>query len=658
MKNKKRILTGLLAAALVVPLFAGGAQTAAATEAAGKTLDVVFTHDTHSHLNSFSTVIDGESTEVGGFARIKTVIDEQKAENPDTLVVDGGDFSMGTLVQTVYEDEAAELRMLGAIGCEVTTFGNHEFDYRSSGLAQMLKSAAESGDVLPELVVCNVDWDAMEAAGLNDGQQQIQSGFEEYGVKDYVVLQKGDINVAVTGVFGVDALACAPTCELLFRDPVEAVRETVAEIKANEDVDMIVCVSHSGTWEDESKSEDEILAKSVPDLDLIISGHTHTELAEPIVHGDTYIVSTGEYGKKIGKLSMTQKSDGRWEMTDYKLVPILSTITADGATQEKIDGFMEAVDTGYLADFGYTKDEVLATNNVQFSTLHDLEYEHTEHNLGDLMSDAYVYAVENSDDFDGVPVDVAVVPSGTVRDTYTAGNITVEQVFNSFSLGIGPDGVPGYPLISVYLTGKELRTAAEIDASVSDYMTTARLYMSGLHFTYNPNRMILNKVTDIYLTDENGSRVELEDDKLYRVVADLYSGQMLSAVTDMSHGLLSLVPKYADGTPIEDFEDVIVMEGDRELKAWDSIARYMQSFEDTDGDGIANVPSYYSQMHDRKVVDESRSLGDLVKSPNKYGAMIIAVILIVIILVVLLIVLVVKLIKRIRRRKADTIHKR
>lgn len=658
MKNKKRILTGLLAAALVVPLFAGGAQTAAATEAAGKTLDVVFTHDTHSHLNSFSAVIDGESTEVGGFARIKTVIDEQKAENPDTLVVDGGDFSMGTLVQTVYEDEAAELRMLGAIGCEVTTFGNHEFDYRSSGLAQMLKSAAESGDVLPELVVCNVDWDAMEAAGLNDGQQQIQSGFEEYGVKDYVVLQKGDVNVAVTGVFGVDALACAPTCELLFRDPVEAVRETVAEIKANEDVDMIVCVSHSGTWEDESKSEDEILAKSVPDLDLIISGHTHTELAEPIVHGDTYIVSTGEYGRKIGKLSMTQKSDGRWEMTDYKLVPILSTITADGATQEKIDGFMEAVDTGYLADFGYTKDEVLATNNVQFSTLHDLEYEHTEHNLGDLMSDAYVYAVENSDDFDGVPVDVAVVPSGTVRDTYTAGNITVEQVFNSFSLGIGPDGVPGYPLISVYLTGKELRTAAEIDASVSDYMTTARLYMSGLHFTYNPNRMILNKVTDIYLTDENGSRVELEDDKLYRVVADLYSGQMLSAVTDMSHGLLSLVPKYADGTPIEDFEDVIVMEGDGELKAWDSIARYMQSFEDTDGDGIANVPSYYSQMHDRKVVDESRSLGDLVKSPNKYAAMIIAVILIVIILVVLLIVLVVKLIKRIRRRKADTIQKR
>ena len=88
-----------------------------------------------------------------------------------------------------------------------------------------------------------------------------------------------------------------------------------------------------------------------------------------------------------------------------------------------------------------------------------------------------------------------------------------------FSLGIGADGVPGYPLLSVYLTGEELKTLAEIDASISDFMNIARLYNSGLHFTYNPNRMILNKVTDVYLVDANGDPVELEDDKLYRVVS-------------------------------------------------------------------------------------------------------------------------------------------
>ncbi len=89
-------------------------------------------------------------------------------------------------------------------------------------------------------------------------------------------------------------------------------------------------------------------------------------------------------------------------------------------------------------------------------------------------------------------------------------------MFNSFSLGIGADGVPGDPLIEAYLTGKELKTVAEIDASVSDLMTSARLYMYGLQFTYNPHRMILNRVTDVYLLDADGNRRELEDDKLYR----------------------------------------------------------------------------------------------------------------------------------------------
>ena len=648
--KRKWMIAPVLAGMLLLSSLGSTQMVYGETAESAKEVDIIFTHDTHSHLNSFTTIIDEEEKEVGGFARINTLIQEQKAKNPETLVIDGGDFSMGTLIQTVYETQAAELRMLGYLGCDVTTFGNHEFDYRSKGLANMLNSAVESKDTLPAMVVCNVDWESMEAAGLTEGQQLIRDAFDNYGVSDYVVLEKDDTDIAVVGVFGKDALACAPTCELQFKDPVEAVKETVKEIKEKEDVDMIVCVSHSGTWDDESKSEDELLAKGVPELDLILSGHTHTTLEQPIVHGDTYIVSCGEYGKNLGEMSLTQKENGRWELASYGLIPITTDIAPDEETQKTIDGFMDTVDTDYLAGFGYTKDLVLAENDIAFSTQKDLENIHTEHNLGDLMSDAYVYAVENAADFDGIPVDVAVVPSGTVRDTYAKGDITVEQVFNSFSLGIGADGVPGYPLISVYLTGKELKTAAEIDASVSDFMTTARLYNSGLNFTYNPHRMILNKVTDVYL-DDGTQRIELEDDKLYRVVADLYSGQMLSAVTDMSYGLLSLVPKYADGTPIEDFEDVIVTENGKELKAWDAIARYMESFEDTDGDGIANVPEYYSTTHGRKEIDDSRNIIDLVKNLNKFTAIIVGVIAVLILLVIFIIVLIKKIVKKVRSRR-------
>ena len=640
-------LAGVLLLAAVPCAWPVCAQDAAPSTA----VDIVFTHDTHSHLNTFTTMVDGLETELGGFARMNTLIEAQRAQNPDTLVIDGGDFSMGTLIQTVFETQAAELRMLGYLGCDVTTLGNHEFDYRSKGLANMLTSAQASGDAVPAMVVCNVDWDTMEAEGLTEGQQRLKDAFTAYGVSDYTVLEKGDVDIAVVGVFGKDALACAPTCELKFEDPIEAVKQTVADIKANEDVDMIVCVSHSGTWEDESKSEDELLAKAVPDLDLILSGHTHTELEKPIQHGSTYVVSCGEYGKNLGELTLTQQADGRWAMSAYELIPITSDIAVHAATQQTIDSFMDTVDTDYLARFGYTKDQVLAENDIVFSTQKDLENIHEEHNLGDIIADAYVYAVENAADYDGVPVDLAVVPSGTVRDTYARGDITVEQVFNSFSLGIGADGVPGYPLISVYLTGREIRTAAEIDASVSDFMTTARLYCSGLNFTYNPHRLLLNKVTDVCLEDD-GQPVALEDDKLYRIVADLYSGQMLSAVTDMSYGILSIVPKYADGTPITDFEDVIITENGRELKAWDSIARYMASFADTDGDGIANVPAYYSTTHGRKLVDTSRSPLALLKNPNKFTAVYAGLLAVAVLLIVLVVLLIRKLVKKARHRTA------
>ena len=648
MKIGKKILAFLLIITMLLP-FVMNIPAEAAEKS--KQLDVLFTHDTHSHLNSFSTIVDGEQKEVGGFAKLKTLIDEKKKENPDTLILDGGDFSMGTLIQTVYDTEAAELRMLGYLGCDVSTFGNHEFDYRSKGLADMLTAAKNSGETVPSLVVCNVDWDSMEKNGLSEGQKQIQSAFENYGVKDYVVVQKGDVKIAVVGVFGVDALKCAPTCELLFKDPVESVKKTVEEIKKNETVDMIACVSHSGTWEDEKKSEDEILAKEVPDLDLIISGHTHSELKEPIQHGNTYIVSCGEYARNLGSLSMTQKQDGRWEMTSYELIPVSEDIEPDQATQERIDALMDTVDTNYLTNFGYTRDEVLAENDVEFNSLEEMETKHEELNLGDIMSDSYIYSVEHSEDYNGTPVDVAGVPSGCVRDTYTKGNITVEDVYNSFSLGIGKDRLAGYPLIDVYLTGKELKLAAEVDASVSDFMTTARLYCSGLNFTFNPHRMILNKVTDCYLTREDGERIEIQDDQLYRVVTDLYTGQMLGSVMEMSYGLLKIEPKDKDGNPIENLEDQAIMEGDKELKAWDAIARYMKSFDDTDGNGISNVPEYYETTHGRKVVDESRNVIDLVKNPNKFSVMIVGIVLVLILIIILLVVLIRKLIKKRRRKK-------
>ena len=650
-RMKKPAFLCLIAVLLLLLPLSCVSQAASAPSGTGKKMDILFLHDTHSHLDSFLTVEDGEAATVGGFPRIMTLINQARTQNPDTLILDAGDFSMGTLVQTIYDSEAAELRMLGALGCQVTTLGNHEFDYRSAGLANALNAAVSSGEPVPSIVLCNIDWETMEAEGLTQEQQLLRDAFDAYGIQDYTIITKGDVKLAVFGVFGVDSLACAPTCALKFRDASQAAAEVVSEIKANEDVDMIVCVSHSGTSEDEKKSEDEILAKNVPEIDLIVSGHTHTALEQPIRHGDTYIVSCGEYAKNLGSLSMEQGQNGRWEMTSYSLLPITPATESHPATQDKIDSFMEIVDSSYLSRFGYNRSQVLARNEITFATASDLYDTQADHNLGNLLSDAFKYAVSNADTGDTHPVDVAIVPSGCVRDTFAPGDITVEDVFNAYSLGIGLDGVAGYPLISIYLTGAELKTGAEIDASVSDLMPSARLYTSGLSYSFNPHRIILNKVTDCYLTDDAGNRTELQDDRLYRIICDLYSGQMLGAVTDVSYGILSIQPKFADGTPIENIEDAIIQTEAGELKAWAAIAEYMDSLPDTDGDGISDIPAVYGTLQGRKVIQDSRNLLHLIKGLNKYAVVIILVVLLILALLITLIFLIVRFLLRLTKRK-------
>ena len=130
MKKIRKTAMLILAMLLALPMISK--TVIKAENETNKSLDVMFIHDLHSHMENFASVENGETVYLGGIPQIKTLIEEQKAINPDTLVVDGGDFSMGTLIQTVYESEAPELKMLGSIGCEVTTLGNHEFDYKGT----------------------------------------------------------------------------------------------------------------------------------------------------------------------------------------------------------------------------------------------------------------------------------------------------------------------------------------------------------------------------------------------------------------------------------------------------------------------------------------------------------------------------------------------
>ncbi len=514
-----------------------------------KSVDIIFEHDVHSFLDQMS--------------KAKTLIDEQKEKSPNTFVFDAGDFSMGTLYQTVFETQASELRLLGKMGVDASTLGNHEFDFGADGLANMLEVAFSKDEVLPQMVLCNIDY-SIE----NEYTNVIFPTLKKY-FKDYTVIQKGDVKIAVIGVFGLDAFFCSPTCEITFINPVQAVKNTVAKIKQNENVDMIVCLSHGGTNKKSKKSEDEILAKNVPELDLIVSGHSHTFLEKPIICENTTIVSCGSNCRKLGKINFVQNDDKRWNVNDYELIQVDDKIAENEEINQILKEYSNSIDNEYLAQFGFTKEEVL-TNSTYDLQVND--------EVGYAMSNAVLKTVnEVAIETDGNKIDIAVIPAGTLRDTYKTGEVTVDDVFTSFSLGIGPDKITGYPLVSLYVTGKELKSVAELDCSLSPLIKYVRIYSDQVSYDFNPKRVILDRVTKVYLFDENRNRVPIDLDRLYKVTCDLYTANMLGGILATTKGLVSIVPKDKNGNIIENFEEhIMYMKGDDgkkvELKGWYAIA--------------------------------------------------------------------------------------
>ena len=614
-----------------------------------KSLTVLFTHDLHDHFKPFNLNQNGTVNEFGGYERLQTAIKQEKELDPELLLVDGGDFSMGTLFQSIYASDAPQLRIMGKMGYDVVTLGNHEFDFRAKGLAGSLKAAKKSGDRLPQIVISNLSYPT-DNGNLSESLSNLNQSALDYGVKDYTVIERNGVKVGVFGLMGKDAASKAPMSEVEFTDMLENAKRVVNQLKQVEQVDLVICLSHSGTWSDKSESEDEILAEKVPGINIIISAHTHSKLMEPIVVGKTIIGSTGEYGENLGVIKISQDSKKDWKLDNYTLKQIDKSLNADPDISKTIESFKTTVQEKYLDKFGMKFDEVLANSPFNFVATTEIGKEHAEDTLGNLISDAYIYAVKKAEGSNYEPISVAIVPSGTIRSSFVKGDITVADTFSVSSLGVGKDSISGYPLISVYLTGKELKTACEVDASIAPIMDDAQLYMSGLNFSFNPNRLIFNKVTKTTLQNPDGAVQEINDQKLYRVVVGLYSAQMLSVVGDKSFGLLSIIPKTKEGTPITDFEAQIITDKvsgrNNEIKEWLAIAEYLQSFEKMDQ--LSRIPEYYSETHGRKIIDDNHMILALLSNPNRIALAIYTFIIFVIIALITIMMLIKR---RLNRRK-------
>lgn len=643
----------LLAVLCVLPV---GAVAEGCTQETNVTT-ILFTHDLHSHFLPQSTAEGGES---GGYARLKTVIDGERAMNPDALLVDGGDFSIGSLIQTLYTTQAAELRTMGAMGYDAVTIGNHEFDHKGTGFAEMLNSAKAAQQAAVELLLVDArpleDMDAyrerfgpvtpvlptlLEAnyAPADDNQDRafIRSAMEDYGVTDCMTLERGGVTYGLFGLMGVDSDECAPTSGFTRTDAAKAAKRCVETLKG-EGAEIIVCLSHSGTGDSLASSEDEELAKAVDGIDVIVSGHTHSTLAEPLVVNDTYIVSSGPYCQNLGSLTFSWDDGGEKRLLDYRLIPIDETVAENPEIAGLVEQWKDMVGETYLARYGLTYDEVLTHTDCDLTTPASAVQENN--GLGTLVSDAFLWADRTLDAaYADTPHTVSVTADGVLRANLPAGDLTVAMAFDVLSMGVGEDGTSGFPLVAVYLTGKELKAAMEVDASVTPIMPAAQLYMSGAKYAFNTKRMFFNRVYDAALTDVTfdesgtGNAYEIDDNALYRVVTGMYSAQMLGTVKSKSMGLLSLEPKQANGTPVTDFADCILYDANgNELKEWYALAAYLEQFGE---DGLPD--RYAAPANGCKQVSDSFAPGQLLAGWNGITWAVLGIVLLILVLILLLI---------------------
>ena len=522
-----------------------------------KTFTILHTNDLHSNLIGMAPASDytpltlNDDATRGGFGRLATLIAKRKAARQDqgpVLVLDAGDYSMGTAFAAATRETGCELQLLFRIGCEVTTFGNHDFDLGPEGTAQAIAVAAKAGRV-PAMVASNTDFTANDAT-LTGLQRLAEDGV----VRRYFVMERGGMRFGIFGLLGKEAqFYTGGAGAVTFADPIETAREIVNLLRKTEKADVIIALSHSGVEKGKdgrfTDGEDVRLPMAVPGIDVVIGAHSHTELHEPIiVNGRTPVVQTGKYGENLGELVITL-DDGELTIESYRLHPVDDTIAGDRLIEGEIDKFKKTVSEVAFASRGYSIDQPLAVAPRDIpNTFTDIAASTV---LANLCTDAFRAATE---------ADIGFTANGMMRAGLTRGKSGVQTVYDVFAvapLGAGVvDPTAGSTLVTGYFTGEEMKRLLEFflvdnPAHPGEYFPRA----SGMKFRYDPSRPKFDVVTAIEVGDlDNGYRaidITGKNERLYSLTCPLMVAQIVVAIPKYTKGKLALVPKNKDGQPLK-----------------------------------------------------------------------------------------------------------
>ena len=491
---------------------------------------ILHTNDWQSHMlgqgpnAEYTADITGDDTTWGGIARVKTLVDEIRGAATDPVVLyDGGDWMAGALFQLLATSHASELQMMDLLGYDAITIGNHEFDWGAEVLGDMIAKADDLGVTVP-IVASNIEPN-VDDAGDDALEAHFDSGRIETTRVD--VLENG-LTLGLFGLVG-DSAAEVTTGEYpaSFTPMIDAAADAVATLEA-QDVDLIIGITHAGVADELSNSDAELVAAAVPGIDILVDGHSHTPLFDPIVTEEgTVIVQAGAYTRYLGQLDLVLDA-GVLSVEGYQLHAIDDTIPGDPEVTSLVDGFITALEEGPLTELGYGfNDPILAVpGDITVSAC-------AESGLGDFVTDAFRYAMNQTA---ADPIRVAVESQGVIRDNLLAGETGIEtfaDVFRVMPLGFGTDDVPGYPLVSFYVEGDEVADICEVTASLApSYGCDYFAEISGMRCELDMERSSFNRVIKVELLNDDGEYEEIDismgAEGLYHVAVDHYVATFMS----------------------------------------------------------------------------------------------------------------------------------
>jgi 5'-nucleotidase / UDP-sugar diphosphatase len=551
----------------------------------------------------------------GGIARLATVVGGYRAmaagRGEAVLVTSAGDNLGGTpFAWLLLSGLAPELGLMVDMGYDVVTLGNHEFDYDSYRLARYLVAAGypEAAE-RTALVATNTrppPGHPLEAVGLR---------------RTHLMSLDNGLRVGFMGLLGEGAARFATMADPVeFGDAIEAAERAVADLR-RAGAQVVVAITHSGV------EEDRALAAAVPGIDLILGGHDHLLLPEPETGTGAIIVHPGAYLRQLFVLQLAyDPGTGRVRIRNGEtgqpyVVALDGGVEEDPVMAARLEGYRERLEAwlGELSGGRFAAlDETVVRSDFPLPRGEPMR----ESALGNFVTDAMRWSVA---DATGEPVDFAFQANGVIRGGIRPGRavdrrgqVTVYDLLGPVGMGAGPDGRPGYPLVSVWLTGEEVRRVMEVSVLLSElFRDSYYLQVAGLRARYDPARAILLRipfrgtpvptgraVLDLEREDAGGwVPLERGDERRYHVVTDRYVASFLPMVGQVVPRM-AITPKARDGSTISDLDDAIVERDGEELKVWQAVLEYAAA-QPPSADGEPTIDARYADVAGRLVAARS-----------------------------------------------------